>query len=538
MSAHKFWSDWPNKLGRWQLPALFGMCFIWLAMAAGLRSLMLPDEGRYVGVAWEMLSSGKLGVPLMDGMPYFHKPPLFYWLTVASLKMFGMNVWAARLAPIVAASGVAVGLYRFISRYVNRLTASVSLVVLLTQPFFFAGAQFANMDMLVAACISLSILSAADAVLRYESGVPDKTPLLMSYAYAALGLLAKGLIGIVLPGAVMFVWLLITRRWKSMLGLLSIPGILVLGIIGLPWFLLMQKEYPGFFDYFFIYHHFQRFSATGFNNQQPIWFYIPVLLGLTLPWSPWLWRTMNVFRNTEEPRQRDIRWLMLLWCLVILVFFSIPISKPVGYILPVLPALAFLIALPITRRIELRNQCNLPHHFVSHVLLSASICIAALVAVANHDYAISSYQLSSKIREVFSKHDHLVMVDNYQSDLPFYLGMTGGAWIVSDWDDESIEKHDNWRKELFDARKFNPEAGNETLLRPQQFNDRVCSESYSDSIWVWGNASSPSQLPILTNLPVFASRREQRVWHLTPETIRAYCKTPKSDLGHKSVLQP
>ena len=80
-------------------PAALGAAvFAWLAATAWLRPLSLPDEGRYVGVAFEMLWSGNWLVPTLDTLPYFHKPPLFYWTTAASLAAFGSNEWAARLA--------------------------------------------------------------------------------------------------------------------------------------------------------------------------------------------------------------------------------------------------------------------------------------------------------------------------------------------------------------------------------------------------------------------------------------------------------
>lgn len=525
--------EWLDKLGQWRWPQLFLLCFIWLGITAGFRPLMLPDEGRYVGVAWEMLASGKLGVPILDGMPYFHKPPLFYWLTAASLNTFGMNFWAARFASILAASIVAVGLFQFVRRYFNGLTATISLVILLTQPFFFAGAQFANLDMLVAAMISLCILSAADAVLRKEAGEAYRTSLLLSYLYAALGLLAKGLIGIMLPGAVLFIWLLATRRGKSLLTLLWVPGIAIFGLIGLPWFLLMQAQYHEFFDYFIIYHHVQRFSEGGFNNRQPFWFYVPALLGMTLPWSPWLWQSLRLPGNSFSSRQRDIQWLMLAWCLVILLFFSIPISKPIGYILPVLPAFAFLIALPFARKMAASKQGVAQRHFTLHLVLAGSICLAVLIGVANHDYATSARQLANNIDKAFSESepDQLVMVEHYQYDLPFYLHLKRPAWVISDWDDVSIPKHDNWRKELYDARKFHPEAGKETLLNYAQLNERLCIGSIRGSFWILGDANTPSRLSILTGLTAYGSRHEQLVWRLTPELRQTFCRAHKSGSG-------
>jgi 4-amino-4-deoxy-L-arabinose transferase-like glycosyltransferase len=78
---------------RWQVALIV---LAWVGAFAWLRSLMLPDEGRYVGVAWEMVRSGDWVTPTLNGLPYFHKPPLFYWITASSLTLFGNVEWAAR----------------------------------------------------------------------------------------------------------------------------------------------------------------------------------------------------------------------------------------------------------------------------------------------------------------------------------------------------------------------------------------------------------------------------------------------------------
>ena len=173
----------------WLVPAVF----VWFAATAWLRPLALPDEGRYVGVALEMLWSGDWLVPTLDTLPYFHKPPLFYWLTAASLGVFGINEWAARLPSLLAATGAAFAVYLFVRRWAGERQALLALAVLATTPFFFGGAQFANLDMLVAACIACTILCAADAVLAAEGDRPRRSTLVAAYAFAALGILAKGL---------------------------------------------------------------------------------------------------------------------------------------------------------------------------------------------------------------------------------------------------------------------------------------------------------------------------------------------------------
>jgi len=130
------------------------LSFAWLALLAWPRPLMLPDEGRYVGVAWEMMRSGDWLVPTLNGLPYFHKPPLFYWVTAAAMSVFGPGDWAARTAPLLGAWAGAMAVFLFVRRWWGESTARLTLVVLLAQPLFYIGGQFANLDMLVAGCIT------------------------------------------------------------------------------------------------------------------------------------------------------------------------------------------------------------------------------------------------------------------------------------------------------------------------------------------------------------------------------------------------
>src|SRR5262249_30170312 len=144
--------------------------------------------------------------------PFFHKPPLFYWLTAASLAAFGDSEFAARLPSLLAATASAMALYLFLRRALGAGRARTTLLILATTPFFFGCAQFANLDMLVAACIACPILCAADAVLMDKVGRTRRASLLGAYAFAALGVLAKGLIGVALPALVITAWLVALRQ--------------------------------------------------------------------------------------------------------------------------------------------------------------------------------------------------------------------------------------------------------------------------------------------------------------------------------------
>ena len=203
-------SEWIPPAG-WFLLAIG----FWLAFLAWVRPLTLPDEGRYAGVAWDMLRSGSHAVPLLDGMPYFHKPPLYYWMTELSFTLFGVHPWAARVPSLLASWAAIAGLYAFVRRYRDAASASMTALLLATLPFFYGGSQFANLDMLVAGLITLCVLAAADTVLRAERGQAYRWMSLAAAALAGLAVLAKGLIGLVLPGAILFIWLVWGRRWRG-----------------------------------------------------------------------------------------------------------------------------------------------------------------------------------------------------------------------------------------------------------------------------------------------------------------------------------
>jgi 4-amino-4-deoxy-L-arabinose transferase-like glycosyltransferase len=308
---------------------LFLLALAWLALTLWVRPLALPDEGRYVSVAWEMLNSGNWLYPTLDGLPFFHKPPLFYWITASSLGIFGLHEWAARIAPLFGAGIAAFTLYGFALRQKGTTVARWSLLVLVTQPLFFGGAQFANLDMLVAGLIAATILLAAEAGLNADRDLPYKGLLAGAYLGAALGVLAKGLIGAVLPGLVLIAWLAWNRRLVLLRKLVWLPGLGVFLLAAAPWFVSMQMRFPDFLDYFFVYNQIQRFAEGGFNNPMPFWFYPPVILLLILPWSWWLPATWKRVRLEDEAKP-TIRSLMWIWPVVIVGFFSIPSSKLVA----------------------------------------------------------------------------------------------------------------------------------------------------------------------------------------------------------------
>ena len=173
-----------------------GLLALWLLATIALRPLLLPDEGRYAGVAFEMLH-GDLLVPTLDGLPFFHKPPLLYWLDLAAYALLGANQFSARVGPALLGWGLGAALFLHVRRWHGLAVARLALALLATSPLFFIGAQYVNHDVGVAACITaavLAIVRAVDDPVHAHRGW-----LVAGWALCGLGVLAKGLIGIVLP---------------------------------------------------------------------------------------------------------------------------------------------------------------------------------------------------------------------------------------------------------------------------------------------------------------------------------------------------
>lgn len=453
----------------------------------GLRPLLLPDEGRYAEVARAMLHSGLDDgwlVPRLDGLPFFHKPPLFYWLDIAAMRIFGETVFAARFGSMLGAWLMGASLLIAMRRWHGPRTAAIALVMLATMPFFFVGAQYANHDMLVGGLITAAVLAAAIAV---DAGPrPDRRWIVAAWALCGLALLAKGLIGIVLPGLVIGPWLLAQRRWRELLALLHPFGLLAFALVAAPWCIAMQMRFPGFFDYFFIEQHFRRFAQSGFNNAHGAWFFLVALPLLTLPWSAWLPAAARLLRRRLDARLGLYAW----WLVAVVGFFSLPASKLVGYVLPALAPWCALLALPVAARPSLSWKS---WSWLWMAGGAALVCVGVVAATA-WKAPQSNRALALALAARIAPGDVVVMVDAYFYDVPFYARLTKPVIVASRWDDPELPLHDNWRKELFDAARFDPAAGRAVLRPLAQLDLLGCG---ANAVWFIAGKAEVARVAVL-----------------------------------------
>ncbi len=313
------------------------------------RKLVNPDEGRYAEIPREMVASGDWTTPRLNDIKYFEKPALQYWATAVAYTLFGEHQWTARLwSALTGFLGVLMVFFTG-RRLFGAQAGWYAALVLASSLLWVLIAHVNTLDMgvsfFLAAAVCAFLLAQHDtAAARKRTGW-----MLAAWAAVALAVLSKGLIGLVLPGAALVLYILIERDWKLIGRLRLASGIALLLVLTLPWFVAVSRANPEFFHFFFIHEHFERFLTKQHGRYQPPYYFIPVLLAGMLPWTVTLIDTLARAWKREPRQGFQAQRFLFLWAAVVFVFFSVSDSKLVSYILPIFPALALLIGVRLTR---------------------------------------------------------------------------------------------------------------------------------------------------------------------------------------------
>ncbi len=338
-----------NSPARFYLPALAVLCALAFFYGLGSLPFLGPDEPRYAQVARAMYASGDWITPRLAGLHWFEKPALTYWLAALGYTLFGVSEFAARAGVALLASGGVFLLYWFGRRVHSAQFGYLSAAALATCGLWIGFARGATFDLPLSVCLEAALL--CFFLWERQAGQADVSATLWWLFCVALGgaMLAKGLVGIVLPAAIIGLYLLLTRRLLSVLQprLLFFGALLFLATAALWYGPMLWRHGQEFVDEFFIAHHFQRYTSNKFKHPQPFYFFFVVVLAGSFPWTPFLllnlgqtWRARHGLLNDDAQRLRLFLWL---WVLAPLLFFSCSGSKLPGYILPVFPALALLV---------------------------------------------------------------------------------------------------------------------------------------------------------------------------------------------------
>lgn len=319
---------------------------LWAALCLpnlGGPSLWDIDEGNNAECFREMLAGGNLIVPTFNYRLREDKPALLYWLQIASAQVVGVNEWAARLPSALASLLTVVTVYELGRRMFSALAALLAGVILATSFAFLGAAHFANPDALL---LAFSTLALALFWHDFQSG--GNGSLLAVGVAAGLAVLAKGPVGIVLPGGVAVLFLFWQRRPGYLWDRRIFTFLFFFLLVAVPWYALVAAETKGaWIKGFWSRHHADRMTTALESHSGPFVYYLPVLLGGLAPWSIFLgvtgWHAWDRLRRGEE-RDRPAVRLLLVWFGLYFVFFSAVRTKLPNYILPCYPPAALLTA--------------------------------------------------------------------------------------------------------------------------------------------------------------------------------------------------
>ncbi|MFZ0409548.1 MAG: glycosyltransferase family 39 protein [Cyanobium sp.] len=359
----EFWQRHPRRL-----PWLVGLALIllcWLAFFNGLGVLGFTDktEALFVEVGHQMVLRQDWITPWWNGERFFDYPVWGYWMVALAFKWFGISEWAARLPVALAASAVVVASFALVLSWAPSEEPSslrwgrglLAASVLATSPGWVGWGRTSTTDMFLSSAITLALYGFLLAQRHPAQPLVARLGRVALALFCGVAVLAKGPVGLLLPGLVIVVFLTLTGQWRPWLKPAPLLAMLALFLgVAMPWYgAAAQVNGVAFLGGFLGFSNLQRFTSVLYNHPGPFWYYLPCLLLLLLPWSLFLpaaiaalrfWR-LSTWRAAATNPGLELPLFLLLWLAVMVAFFSAAATKLPGYILPVVPAASLLVAL-------------------------------------------------------------------------------------------------------------------------------------------------------------------------------------------------
>jgi 4-amino-4-deoxy-L-arabinose transferase-like glycosyltransferase len=369
-----------------------GFCAFLFFYGLGQFGLIGADEPRYAQVARVMLDHRDWITPTLGGQPWLEKPPLYYWQAMVIYSLFGVRDVTARIPSAIDATLLVIAVYLFFWRFRRGVEVDAALITASCAGIV-GYARAASTDMPLAATFAVGMLT----WWAWREG-GRKTYLAVFYFCMALGMLAKGPVAPFLAAAIIALYAAATREWRLILRTLWFPGVLLFCAITLPWYCAVQLRNPQFFREFILQHNLARFSSNLYHHPEPFWYYAPVIALALVPWIVFVIAAFvegirlcwaNRKSETSDPDfELQFGVFACCWLVVPVAFFSISQSKLPGYILPAVPAGAFLLADYLRQHLEHEAPVS-----KSLVILHALVAAAPIVPAMLLTYLLIEHRL-------------------------------------------------------------------------------------------------------------------------------------------------
>jgi len=355
---------------------VLGLFLLIYLVPLGVRPITIPDEFRYAEIAREMISSGDWVVPHLNGLRYFEKPVLGHWLNALAVSLFGENAFAIRFPSAMAAGISALLIFLLVRRFAGGYSAGIlAAAVFLTCQGVFGVGTCSVLDTILTLFVTGSMVSFFFAYRENEAGRRIGL-LILGGGLCGLAFLTKGFVAFAIPVVAVLPFLIWERRGREFFGMLWVPIIAAIVVV-LPWTVLIHLREPDFWHYFFWTEHIRRFlSPYNSQHSEPFWYFVPVLVGLALPWTV-LFPAAVSGVGRARLHHALIRFAVC-WFLFPFLFFSLSRGKLATYILPCFPPLAVLLAEGLRNYL---NEAKKRAFNMGVLLLAVMVAVTALTLV-------------------------------------------------------------------------------------------------------------------------------------------------------------
>ncbi len=340
------------------------LAYLTLMWGNGVVSLTHPDEVFYTQTAKEMLSHHNWLTPMIFDAPHFEKPILFFWLLMASVKLFGNTPFAARFFPalfgmmgVLLTYGLAYRMFR------DKVQAFLSAVILCTSFIYLTLSRAVLTDMvfsiLVVAALTLFYMAFTATDPRQEN-----LCIIGGFIFSALAVLTKGILGAVFPLGAIVLYSIYRREGFLLRTKATLLGIILFGLIVVPWHLLMIQWYgQQFIQEYWNNVHVRRIVEAEHPTSNTWYFYLGTIVAGVMPWGVFLpqafYSLWQQLRNRSP--EKDPFVFLLMWILFIWAVMQTAQSKLASYIFPVFPAIAIVIGHYLNRVGLQQGNSSKPH---------------------------------------------------------------------------------------------------------------------------------------------------------------------------------
>lgn len=342
------------KTNRYIFTLLIFFTVVYL-LPLGVRPLMVPDETRYAEIPREMVGSGDWLVPQLNGLKYYEKPIMGYWIHALSQKGLGESNFAVRLPGAVSTGLVAILLFSMLATVVGIQDSRAYLapLIFLSSSGVFAIGTTAILDNVLNIFLTASIVLFFLASEKPRRSAAERVLLVLAGLAVGCAFMTKGFLAFVVPVVTAIPYLLWQRRAKEIVRMLFLPAVAAVAI-SLPWAIMIHLRDPDFWNFFFWHEHVKRFFSDNAQHQEPFWFYFLAIIPLFFPWVlllPSICSGLLGGNNRDRTVSRIIA-LSVCWLVFPFLFFSFSSGKLITYLLPCLPPLAILAAIGLSGAVK------------------------------------------------------------------------------------------------------------------------------------------------------------------------------------------